>query len=201
MDSLLALRVPVSDFTNRFSANPIIDCSAPTVFHSGLALNNSTINVSPVAGLLFSNQTGGGDKLVSQFKNASNYTTLQGNKIIANATSDDSLTALDLNPSDSVKIQNLTLGDITVPTTGSDIIRNSGDADYTLRVRDTQGVWEFRNRNLRCMNPSNPANGTEMILHDTGGDYRLRIGSQTTAQVGIEVQYNSSYFFKCWRRK
>ena len=70
----------------------------------------------------------------------------------------DSLTALDLNPSDSVKIQILTLGDITVPTTGSDIIRNSGDANDTLRVRDTQGVWEFRNRNLRCMNPSNPAN-------------------------------------------
>ena len=44
------------------------------------------------------------------------------------------------------------------------------------------------------MNPSNPANGTEMILHDTGGDYRLRIGSQTNAQVGIGVQYNSSYF-------
>ena len=101
---------------------------------------------------------------------------------------------MDLNPSDSVKIQNLTLGDITVPTTGSDIIRNSGDANYTLRVRDTQGVWEFRNRNLRCMNPANPANGNEMILHDTGGDYRLRIGSQTTAQVGIGVQYNASYF-------
>ena len=44
------------------------------------------------------------------------------------------------------------------------------------------------------MNPANPANGTEMILHDTGGDYRLRIGSQTTAQVGIGVQYNASYF-------
>ena len=194
IDNLLDLRVPKSDFTNRFSANPIIDCSAPTVIHSGLTLNSSTINISPVAGLLFSNQTGGGDKVVSQFNNASNYLTLQGNKIIANATSDDSLTALDLNPSDSVKIQSLTLGDITVPTTGSDIIRNSGDANYTLRVRDTQGVWEFRNRNLRCMNPSNPANGTEMILHDTRGDYRLRIGSQTTAQVGIGVQYNSSYF-------
>ena len=170
IDNLLDLRVPKSDFTNRFSANPIIDCSAPTVIHSGLTLNSSTINISPVAGLLFSNQTGGGDKVVSQFNNASNYLTLQGNKIIANATSDDSLTALDLNSSDSVKIQSLTLGDITVPTTGSDIIRNSGDANYTLRVRDTQGVWEFRNRNLRCMNPSNPANGTEMILHDTGGD-------------------------------
>ena len=194
IDNLLALRVPLSDFTNRFSANPIIDCSAPTVIHSGLTLNNSTINVSPVAGLLFSNETGGGDKVVSQFKNATNYITIQGNKIIANATSDDSLVALDLNPSDSVKIQNLTIGDITVPVTGSDIIRNSGDANYTLRVRDTQGVWEFKNRNFRCMNPSNPANGTEMILHDTSGDYRLRIGSQTTAQVGIGVQYNASYF-------
>ena len=200
IDNLLDLRVPKSDFTNRFSANPIIDCSAPTVIHSGSTLNNSTSNISPVAGLLFSNQTGGGDKVIGQFKNASNYITLQGNEIIANATSDDSLTALDLLPSDSVKIQSLTLGDITAPTTGSDIIRNSGDANYTLRVRDTQGVWELRNRNLRCMNPSNPANGTEMILHDTGGDYRLRIGSQTTAQVGIGVQYNSSYFFKCWRR-
>ena len=194
IDNLLALRVPLSDFTNRFSANPIIDCSAPTVIHSGLTLNNSTINVSPVAGLLFSNETGGGDKVVSQFKNATNYITIQGNKIIANATSDDSLVALDLNPSDSVKIQNLTIGDITVPVTGSDIIRNSGDANYTLRVRDTQGLWEFKNRNFRCMNPSNPANGTEMILHDTGGDYRLRIGSQSTAQVGIGVQYNASYF-------
>ena len=101
---------------------------------------------------------------------------------------------MDLNPSDSVKISNLTIGDITVSNTGSDIIRNSGDSNYTLRVRDTQAVWEFRNRNFRCMNPSNPANGTEMILHDTGGDYRLRIGSQTNAQVGIGVQYNSSYF-------
>ena len=44
------------------------------------------------------------------------------------------------------------------------------------------------------MNPSNPANGTGMILHDTGGDYRLRIGSQICAEVGIEVQYNSAYF-------
>ena len=41
------------------------------------------------------------------------------------------------------------------------------------------------------MNPSNPANGTEMILHDTGGDYRLRTGSTSNAEVGIGVQYNS----------
>ena len=32
---------------------------------------------------------------------------------------------------------------MTVPNTGSDIIRNIGDANYTLRVRDTQAVWEI----------------------------------------------------------
>ena len=158
-------------------------------------IKNSVVNIEPLEGLLFSNQFGAEvDRVVSVFKNQTNYISLQGNKIIANATSDDSLTVLDLNPSNNVKISNLTIGDITVPDTGSDIVRNSGDANYTLRVRDTQSVWEFRNRNFRCMNPSNPANGTEMILHDTGGDYRLRIGSQTNAQVGIGVQYNSSYF-------
>ena len=94
IDNLLNLRVPKSDFTDRFSTFPIIDCSAPTIIHSGLTLNNSTINISPLAGLLFSNQTGGGDKVVSQFKNATNYITLQGNKIIANATSDDSFVDL-----------------------------------------------------------------------------------------------------------
>ena len=67
IDNLLALRVPVSDFTNRFSTNPTIDCSAPTVIHSGLTLNNSTITISPVAGLTFSNQTGGGDKVLAEF--------------------------------------------------------------------------------------------------------------------------------------
>ena len=44
------------------------------------------------------------------------------------------------------------------------------------------------------MSPSNPAVGTEMILHDTGGDYRLRIGSTSDAEVGIGRQYDPSYF-------
>ena len=92
-------------------------------------------------------------------------------------------------------------GDIQVPVTGMDIFRNTGDANYTLRVRDTQAIWEFRNRNFRCMNPSNPSAGTEMILHDTGGDYRLRIGSTSAAQVGIGRQYNTSYFFNSRRNK
>ena len=86
------------------------------------------------------------------------------------------------------------IGDMYVKGTGSDIARPSGDANYTLRVRDTQAVWQLRNRNFRCMNPSNPSTGTEMIIHDTGNDYRLRIGSASDAEVGIGRQYNPSYF-------
>ena len=44
------------------------------------------------------------------------------------------------------------------------------------------------------MNPSTPAIGTEMILHDAGGGYRLRIRSTSDAEVGIGRPYNSSYF-------
>ena len=92
-----------------------------------------------------------------------------------------------------VKILTSSTGDIQLPAAGIDMFRNSGDANSNVRVRDTQGVFELRNRKFRCMNPSNPANGTEMILHDTGGDYRLRIGSSTTATIGIGRQYNFSY--------
>ena len=113
-DNLLALRVPLSDFTDRFKTNPVIDCSAPTIIHTGLTLNNETINISPTTGLLFSNQTGGGDKVVSVFENATNYITLQGNKIVSNATSDDSVVDLELNPSGNVNITNdLSLTNLT----------------------------------------------------------------------------------------
>ena len=47
VDNLLDLRVPKSDFTNRFSANPIIDCSAPTVIHSGLTLKTLQLMLNP----------------------------------------------------------------------------------------------------------------------------------------------------------
>ena len=122
IDNLLDLRVPKSDFTQRFKVNPINDCSAPTVIHSGLTLNNSTININPIEGLLFSNQTGGGDKVISVFKNATNYLTLQGNKIIANATIDDSLANLDLNPSNSVTVNDLSIsGDLNFDGTTANI--------------------------------------------------------------------------------
>ena len=144
IDNLLALRVPVSDFTDRFSANPIIDCSAPTVIHSGLTLNNETINISPTTGLLFSNQIGGDDKVVSVFKNATNYITLQGNKIISNATSDDSVVDLELNPSGNVNITN----DLSLTKLTADAINltNNINIGGNIELTDANTIME------RCTN-------------------------------------------------
>ena len=295
IDSFLSLKEDKSTFTDKISFTPIVDISAPTIIHSGLTLKNSTVNIEPLQGLLFSNQFGAEtDRDVAVFRNQTNYITMKGNKINCNATSDDSVANLRLNPAGNIEFSNVILpavgadlyrpsgntsynlrirdlqgiwefrnrtltcrnasnenldtlmeiqslgqgqvtigtastaqvgiganpnacyfltvagtsnfdvirsatrldliGDMYVKGTGSDIVRPSGDANYTLRVRDTQAVWEFRNRNFRCMNPSNPSTGTEMILHDTGGDYRLRIGSTSDAEVGIGRQYNPSYF-------
>ena len=70
--------------------------------------------------MLFSNQLGAKvDRFVSVFRNQTNHISLQGNKIIANATSDDSLTFLDFNPSNNIQTTNLTIGDSTVPATGT----------------------------------------------------------------------------------
>ena len=148
IDNLLDLRVPKSDFTNRFSANPIIDCSAPTVIHSGLTLNNSTINISPVAGLLFSNQTGGGDKVLAEFKNATSYITLQGDKIFCNNTSDDAIKQLDLsNNNAGYKMS----GKIETPTGGL-VVENTADANLSFTVRNTDNYITFNNDNIDCYN-------------------------------------------------
>ena len=146
IDNLLDLRVPKSDFTNRFSANPIIHCSAPTVIHSGLTLNNSTINISPVAGLLFSNQTGGGDKVLAEFKNATSYITLQGDKIFCNNTSDDAIKQLDLtNNNAGYKMS----GKIETPTGGL-VVENTADGNLSFTVRNTEIT--FNNDSVGCYN-------------------------------------------------
>ena len=182
IDNLLALRVPLSDFTDRFKTNPVIDCSAPAIIHSGLTLNNETINVAPTNGLLFSNQTGGGDKIVSVFKNATNYITLQGNKIISNATSDDSVVELNLNPSGNINIDNnllvnkvnittnLTLGgDIELTNSNTSIQRYNNatktNASMDLSINETASA-------IRLINGTNDDNDTSTYLecnNTTGG--------------------------------
>ena len=204
VDNLLALRVPVSDFTNRFSANPIIDCSAPTVIHSGLTLNNSTINISPVEGLLFSNQTGGGDKVSAKFKNATSYITLQGDKIFCNNTSDDAIKQLDLtNNNAGYKMS----GKIETPTGGL-VVENTADANLSFTVRNTDNYITFNNDNIDCynsvgdtgriLNLNNNADQyvkTHSLLVDTGantltGGYTLDVVDSAIVRQNLNVNGN-----------
>ena len=115
IDSFLSLKEDKSTFTDNVSFFPVIDLSRPSILHQGLTLKNSVVNVEPLEGVLFSNQFGAeADRNVAVFRNQTNYITLQGNKINCNATSDDSVVDLNLNPSGNVNITNdLSVSNIT----------------------------------------------------------------------------------------
>ena len=176
------MRVPVSDFTNRFSTNPIIDCSAPTVIHSGLTLNNETINISPTTGLLFSNQTGGGDKIVSVFKNATSYITLQGNKIISNSTSDDSVVDLELNPSGNVNITNdLSLTNLTADGIS---LTNNINIGGNIELTDANTSIERYNNATRS--------NTSMDIRTDQEATRLILGGASDDDTNTYLECNNS---------
>ena len=180
---------------------PIIDCSRPTILHQGLTLKNSTVNVEPLEGVLFSNQFGAeADRDVAVFKNQTNYITLKGNKIHSYNTSDDSIAELELNNNGQCNLNDLRINknffcyaDMTVSSLGFDFVRPSGNTTYTLRVKDYQGIWEFRNRTLTCRTSSNENLDTLMEIQSLGQG-QGRIGTASTAQVGIGATPNASYF-------
>ena len=188
IDSFLSLKEDKSRFTDNISFFPVIDCSRPTIIHQGLTLNNSTVNIQTDDGLIFSYQSGDADKDVGVFKNATNYITMKGNKINCNATSDDSIANLRLNPAGNIEFSNVIL-----PAIGADLYRPSGNTSYNLRIRDLQGIWEFRNRTLTCRNASNENLDTLMEIQSLGQG-QVRIGTASTAQVGIGANPNPSYF-------
>ena len=182
IDNLLALRVPLSDFTDRFKTNPVIDCSAPTIIHTGLTLNNETINISPTTGLLFSNQTGGGDKVVSVFKNATNYITLQGNKIVSNATSDDSVVDLDLNPSGNVNITN----DLSLSNLTADGISLTNNINIGGSIELTDG-----NTSIERYNNATKSN-ISMDLRTDQEAMRLMLGASTDTDTNTYIECNNT---------
>ena len=113
---------------------------------------------------------------------------MKGNEIRCNATSDDSIANLELNPDGDVVLNN----NLLVSTTGADVSRASGDTNYTLRVKDNQAIWEFRNRVFTCRNGSNENLGARMEIQNIGTG-EVQIGTASTAQVGIGAVPNSSY--------
>ena len=189
IDSFLSLKEDKTTFTDNVSFFPVIDLSRPSILHQGLTIKNSTINVEPLEGVLFSNQFGAEtDRDVAVFKNKTNYITMKGNKINCDATSDDSIANLRLDPTGNIEFSNVIL-----PAVGADLYRPSGNTSYNLRIRDLQGIWEFRNKTLTCRNASTENLDTLMEIQSLGQG-QVRLGTASTAQVGIGANPNASYF-------
>ena len=224
IDDKLNLKADLSLFTDNVSFFPVIDLSRPSILHQGLTLKNSTVNIEPLEGVLFSNQFGAEtDRDVAVFKNQTSCITLKGSKVLCNATANDNEETLELNNQGNGIVQIGTsstarvgigaspnplyfvsvagtssfdvirsairldlIGDLYVKGTGSDIVRPSATSDYTLRVRDDIGTFEFRNSKFGRTNG-------QMILQDDG-DCEFFIGTQGTARVGVGTAPDAIFF-------
>ena len=149
IDNFLALKANLSLFTDNVSFFPVIDLSRPTILHQGLTLKNSTFNIEPLAGLIFSNQFGAeADRDVATFRNQTSYITLKGDKILCNNTSDDTMKQLDLsNNNAGYKMS----GKIETPTGGL-VVENTADANLSFTVRNTDNYITFNNDSIDCYN-------------------------------------------------
>ena len=85
---------------------------------------------------------------------------------------------------------------LPVSTNGIQLWRISNNTDPTLRIRDGTAQWIYVNNNLRCTN-ANEEDGNIMILNDnsaSNNSNRIRLGSLTSAEVGIGKANESGYF-------
>ena len=85
---------------------------------------------------------------------------------------------------------------LPVSTNGIQLWRISINGDPTLRIRDGTAQWIYVNNNLKCTN-ANTEDGNIMILNDNSAmnnSNRMRIGSLTSAEVGIGKANESGYF-------
>ena len=85
---------------------------------------------------------------------------------------------------------------LPVSSNGIQLWRISNNGDPTLRIRDGAAQWIYINKNLRCTN-ANEGDGNIMILNDNSASYnsnRMRLGSLTSAEVGIGKANESGYF-------
>ena len=85
---------------------------------------------------------------------------------------------------------------LPVSSNGIQLWRISNNGDPTLRIRDGTAQWIYINNNLRCTN-ANEGAGNIMILNDnsaSNNSNRMRLGSLTSAEVGIGKANESGYF-------
>ena len=85
---------------------------------------------------------------------------------------------------------------LPVSSNGIQLWRISNNGDPTLRIRDGTAQWIYVNNNLKCTN-ANTEDGNIMILNDNravNNSNRMRLGSLTSAEVGIGKANESGYF-------
>ena len=85
---------------------------------------------------------------------------------------------------------------LPVSANGISLWRVSNNSNATLRIRDGTAQWIYVNNNLRCTN-ANEEDGNIMILNDnsaSNNSNRMRLGSLTSAEVGIGKANESGYF-------
>ena len=85
---------------------------------------------------------------------------------------------------------------LPISTNGISLWRISNNTNPTLTIRDGTAQWIYINNNLRCTN-ANEGDGNIMILNDnsaSNNSNRMRLGSLTSAEVGIGRANESGYF-------
>ena len=85
---------------------------------------------------------------------------------------------------------------LPVSSNGIQLWRISNNGDPTLRIRDGTAQWIYVNNNLKCTN-TNTEDGNIMILNDNSAvnnSNRIRLGSLTSAEVGIGKANESGFF-------
>ena len=85
---------------------------------------------------------------------------------------------------------------LPISTNGISLWRVSNNSNPTLRIRDGTAQWIYVNNNLKCTN-ANTEDGNIMILNDNSAvnnSNRMRLGSLTSAEVGIGKANESGYF-------
>ena len=90
---------------------------------------------------------------------------------------------------------------LPVSSNGIQLWRISNNGDPALRIRDGTAQWIYVNNNLKCTN-ANTEDGNIMILNDNSAannSNRMRLGSLTSAEVGIGKANESGYFLSVGR--
>ena len=85
---------------------------------------------------------------------------------------------------------------LPVSSNGIQLWRISNNGDPTLRIRDGTAQWIYVNNNLKCTY-ANTEDGNIMILNDNSAinnSNRMRLGSLTSAEVGIGKANESGFF-------